>query len=108
MRKPMRTFPIQAGYADPVTGEVPFQGSVPWPVAEVAYVAYKRRFGTSQSLERLAERGGFGWTELVWLLRGGREEERGVCLSTYGQALQECADALPTVDLSACDKLRRG
>ena len=32
---------------------------IPWEVAEKAYAEYASRFGNSQSLERLAERGGF-------------------------------------------------
>lgn len=43
-----RTFPIcQVGIR------------IPWGVAEMAYLVYAKRYGTSQSLERLAERGGF-------------------------------------------------
>jgi hypothetical protein len=43
-------------------------GSIPWSVAEVAYTAYVRRYGRSQSLDRLAARGGFGHSELIELL----------------------------------------
>jgi hypothetical protein len=46
-------------------------GHVPWSVATAAYATYSRLYGTGQSLERLAERGGFSWSELVWLLQGG-------------------------------------
>ena len=42
--------------------------SIPWWLAEVAYREYAKKFGKAQSLERLAERGGFGRSELVWLL----------------------------------------
>jgi len=48
-------------------------GRVPWGVAAKAYESYARRYGASQSLERLAERGGFGWSELAWLLAGAPE-----------------------------------
>ena len=50
------------------------RSSVPWSVAEVAYKVYAALFGTEQSLERLAERGGFGRGELLWLLDGGRND----------------------------------
>lgn len=50
-------------------------GWVPWAVAEAAYAVYSRRYGTSQSLARLAERGGFSWSELVGLIRGDKEIE---------------------------------
>ena len=54
-------FPIQAQDAG---GRV----TVPWSHAEEAYKEYSVRYGTSQSLERLAERHGFGVSEIVILL----------------------------------------
>lgn len=48
----MQTFPMQRGPA------------IPWATAEIIYAAYSALFGTSQSLERLAERGGFSWPEV--------------------------------------------
>ena len=39
-------------------------GSVPWWVAEQAYIVYAGKYGDSQSLKRLAERGGFGIEEM--------------------------------------------
>lgn len=39
-----------------------------WPLAELAYSAYARCFGGDQSLERLAERGGFSISELAFFL----------------------------------------
>lgn len=61
----MRRFPIQAtntfdGY--PVT--------VPWEHAEEAFKEHSARYGTSQSLEHLAARHGFGAGEIVMLLVG--------------------------------------
>jgi len=41
---------------------------IPTPIAEEAYREYAARYGTSQSLDRLGERGGFGWAELAQLL----------------------------------------
>lgn len=51
-------------------------GNIPWSIAEEAYAQYAQKFGTSQSLERLAERGGFGIEEMNqfvpnWLKRIG-------------------------------------
>lgn len=56
-----RTFPIQArrGTTEPK--------SIPWADAKIAYRAYCYLYGTGQSLERLAERGGFGWVEYLAL-----------------------------------------
>jgi hypothetical protein len=53
-----RRFPIQKA------------GTVPWESAEKAYETYARLFGKSQSLERLAERGGFGVSEFCALFLG--------------------------------------
>ena len=60
-----KSFPIQAEYSPkqlPAT-------EIPWWLAEVAYEEYVEKFGNDQSLERLAERGGFGRYELLTLLR---------------------------------------
>ena len=43
---------------------------VSWKMAEEAYEVYKFHYGSDQSLERLAKRGGFGLLELQWLLEG--------------------------------------
>jgi hypothetical protein len=42
-------------------------------LAEKAYEVYSSKYGTSQSLERLAERGGFGLGELDEFVPGWRE-----------------------------------
>jgi len=47
--------------------------TVPWSIAERAYAAYSRRFD-GQSLEQLAERGGFGESELDEWAPGWRAE----------------------------------
>jgi len=71
-----RPFPIQNGaYRDRKTRELlrpigHYESCViPWWLAEEAYERYSELYGSSQSLERLAERGGFGREELLWLLR---------------------------------------
>lgn len=57
-----RQFPIQ-GY-----------GSIPWHIAQKAYGAYAAKYGTRQSLERLAERHGFGVGEMDELYPPWRDE----------------------------------
>lgn len=66
----MKTFPIQRDDKyDHMGRHKDIPGiQIPWEVAEVAYRAYSRKYGTMQSLERLAERGGFGRDELFMLL----------------------------------------
>jgi len=56
-----KRFPIQGDYRRELN-EV--YGSVPWSVAQVAYDEYHRRY-PGQSMERLAERGGFGYWEMT-------------------------------------------
>ena len=63
-----RMFPIQ-GETDRNTGIKRKAGQVPWGIAQLAYNHYSKLYGTSQSLERLAERGGFGWSELYNFLK---------------------------------------
>lgn len=65
-----RSFPIQGSLRDELPcGSAP-ASKIPWWLAEVAYAQYAKLFGTQQSLDRLAERGGFGRGELLMLLRG--------------------------------------
>jgi len=47
--------------------------SVPWAVAERAWAAYSQQYSRDQSVERLAERGGFSWGEMDMYLPGWRE-----------------------------------
>jgi hypothetical protein len=69
-----RPFPIQTGYnwrrsqSDyPVIHYSPCK--IPWWLAEEAYERYVELYGQGQSLERLAERGGFSREQFLWLLR---------------------------------------
>lgn len=67
-----RPFPIQQGrHTRDEQGAVfiPGASTIPWWLAEIAYDYYSKKFGNSQSLERLAERGGFGRDELVMFIR---------------------------------------
>ncbi len=56
---------------------------ISWRLAARAYSAYVQRYGSSQSLERLAERGGFYWSELDEYVPGWRETKIHEC---------ECSD----------------
>lgn len=47
---------------------------IPWSVAEKAYSVYSAQYGTDQSLERLAERGGFYPAEMDELFPAWRQE----------------------------------
>lgn len=48
-------------------------GTIEWWEHELAWKVYSRKYGASQSAERIAERGGFGWEELITFL--GHEPE---------------------------------
>ncbi len=39
--------------------------SIDWATAQEIYAEYVYLYGTDQTLERLAERGGFGWAEVA-------------------------------------------
>jgi hypothetical protein len=43
---------------------------IPWPLAEVIYEAYAAQYGTSQSIERMHDRGGFSWREVEVIFSG--------------------------------------
>ena len=66
VEKDTRPFPIQGGTVRDEIGEPVrpvtrcSQCTIPWWLAEEAYKFYAEIYGTGQSLERLAERGGFG------------------------------------------------
>lgn len=52
-------------------------GTVAWEAAEHAYRAYSARYGKDQSLERLAQRGGFGLAEFAMLYWTAAGHEQG-------------------------------
>lgn len=84
-----RQFPIQCEYGKA-------RSFIPWWLAEIAYENYSARYGTRQSLERLAQRGGFGRDELVALLRKERciyASDDKPNLSMAPLTLQEESDA---------------
>ncbi len=58
-----RPFPIQQD------GRNKAACTIPWWLAEIAYQYYSSQYGKGQSLERLAERHGFGRNELVAFIR---------------------------------------
>lgn len=67
-----KRFPIQAAVR---RVEKPGPRSVSWSTAEIAYGVYSSRYGSEQSLERLAERGGFGCFEMDEYCPDWRERE---------------------------------
>ncbi len=79
--------------ARPVERKAPVQGyqaGIPWSLHLEAYDDYAKKYGTSQTAERLAERGGFGARELDEHIPGWRDK-----VSTIAdlQARLEAAEA---------------
>jgi hypothetical protein len=62
-----KMFPIQSQ-----RDALPHPIMIPWSIAELAYSVYSVKYGRDQSLERLAERGGFGPSEMDTFLPGWR------------------------------------
>jgi len=69
--------PVQADMRDPKTQELRegkpgyVAGTIAWAEHLEAYIVYAAKFGRKQSAAKIAERGGFGYLELVSFL--GRE-----------------------------------
>ena len=62
-----RRAPVQGNRArDGLDAHAP--GTIAWHEYLLAWSGYAARYGTSQSAERLAERGGFDWAELETFL----------------------------------------
>ena len=75
-------FPIQAE-----RGAEPHPMKVPWHIAELAYSVYAAKYGQEQSLERMAERGGFAPSEMDMFLPDWRERctPPSACVVTEGE-----------------------
>lgn len=60
--------PVQGDRAIPAGSPGHEPGTIAWAEHLEAYVDYSKRYGTRQSADRIAERGGFGYRELVLFL----------------------------------------
>ena len=58
---------LRDGHAHKPPGAMP-AGTVSWDEHAEAWESYARRYGRQQSAERMAERGGFSYGELVMFL----------------------------------------
>ena len=68
-------FPIIGNKSYDKRQAAPHPMTISWSVAELAYSVYAARYGDAQSLERMAERGGFHAVEMDDLLPDWRERE---------------------------------
>jgi hypothetical protein len=84
-----RRFPIQGEWDDHPSRPRRYipPCTVPWSVAARAYAVYDAKWRTGQSMERLAERGGFGRIELLWLLEGAPDSRDGSAKDYLAQPL---------------------
>lgn len=68
-----RTFPVFYSYAERKAEPSPVR-RIPWSIAERAYMVYSGKYGTRQSMETLAARGGFSPGELDMFVPGWRDD----------------------------------
>ena len=67
--KPYRVAPVQGSHwSCRTSGPGRSPGTISWAEHEEAWLGYAEKFGSSQSAERIAERGGFSYEELVMFL----------------------------------------
>ena len=64
-----RQAPIQMAYSSAGYGHLPQPLGIPWWLHELIYAGYHKLYGSGQTAERLAERGGFDTYEALTLLR---------------------------------------
>lgn len=66
---------------------MPMQDGPPidWATAEKVYAAYAMLYGGSQSIERIAERGGFGWSEVAGMFDTVRRKDYALWLKLTGK-----------------------
>ena len=87
-----RLFPIQPyGYGEK-GNRPPHPTCIPWPIADLAYSVYSHRYGSSQTLERLGERGGFSAGEMDEFLPDWRD--RADALNAAHARIKELEGAL--------------
>jgi hypothetical protein len=85
-----RLFPIHCSGS-----ALPHPTQIPWSVADKAYSVYSARYGKGQSLERLAERGGFNAVEMDEYYPPWRDETSEILnLRAQLTALTQERDAL--------------
>ncbi len=89
------TFPISPD------GSSPHLIRIPWSVAEKAYSVYAGKHGFSQSLERIAERGGFGAAEMDKFYPKWREESDEI--TRLRHALDVCRSDAYYINLEWCE-----
>ena len=98
-----RIFPIQTQ-----RDAAPHPLQIPWSIAALAYSKYAAEYGRGQTLERLAERGGFGPGEMDYYLPGWREQVSELtALRAENEALRVKVAQLKSV-LESTSITRRG
>ena len=88
----------------------PIQGfsfGIPWSAAERAYKTYAERYGKEQSLERLAERGGFGLYEFAFLYLNQYPRNNATCSDREGEIGKALSEALKFDKDEYIDKLKK-
>lgn len=104
-----RPFPIQRTRQRPNrnASELAVE-SVPWHLADRAWLEYARRYGRGQSAERLAERGGFSEGELDLFCPGWREAAEATAREVLTQVQVLVAHPDPVEALAAIQRALEG
>jgi hypothetical protein len=63
-----RRAPVQGDSSLPKEANGRQPGTIAWSEHEEVWQAYIKKFGNNQSAQRIAERGGFGYREIVDLI----------------------------------------
>jgi len=69
-------------------------GSIPYVLAEEAYAAYSKKYGSQQTLTRMGERGGFYAEELDEFIPGGRDRAIAIKLQYEASVARIAADSV--------------
>jgi len=80
---------------------------IPWSVAEKAYSVYAARYGRDQSLERIADRGGFYAEELDELHPSWRDEASEITALRAQLADKERIDPEQTLSMHLIQQLKQ-
>ena len=66
---------------------MPMQDGPPidWATAEKVYEAYVALYGNGQSIDRIADRGGFGWAEVAAIFDAVRRKDRALWRKLTGK-----------------------
>jgi hypothetical protein len=72
---------------------------IPWSLARAIYAGYSAIFGGDQSIERISERGGFGWGEVAELWSSTVHRDRFRAAITAAKERRRAPSAPPVLQV---------